>query len=56
MRSLVRWWDTHQLALYIGAIAVGAAIGLITPQAAPSLEHSIEPALMLLLFLSLIHI
>ncbi|KJL29583.1 Sodium Bile acid symporter family protein [Microbacterium oxydans] len=50
MRFVVRWWDTHQLALYIGAIAVGAAIGLIAPQTAPSLEHSIEPALMLLLF------
>ncbi|WP_269429884.1 arsenic resistance protein [Microbacterium oxydans] len=31
-------------------MAVGAAIGLIAPQTAPSLEHSIEPALMLLLF------
>lgn len=50
MRSVVRWWDTHQLALYIGAIAVGVTVGLITPQVAPSLEHSIEPALMLLLF------
>nr|WP_276549730.1 arsenic resistance protein [Brachybacterium muris] len=47
---MVSWWDAHQIALYLVAIAVGAAIGLAAPGIAPLLEHSIEPVLMLLLF------
>jgi len=50
MRRIVEWWDARQVPLYLVAITVGAAIGLVLPQTAPSLEHSIEPALMLLLF------
>ncbi|MCT1999413.1 arsenic resistance protein [Brachybacterium muris] len=50
MNRLVSWWDAHQIALYLVAIAVGAAIGLAAPGIAPLLEHSIEPVLMLLLF------
>lgn len=46
---LVEWWDRRQVTLFVAAIGVGAAAGLILPQTAPALEHSIEPVLMLLL-------
>ncbi|MFJ6113299.1 arsenic resistance protein [Agrococcus sediminis] len=47
---LVQAWDQHQVPIYLAAIAVGAAVGLISPSVAPTLEHAIEPVLMLLLF------
>jgi len=50
MRRIVEWWDARQVPLYLVAIAIGAVVGLVLPQTAPALEHSIEPALMLLLF------
>lgn len=50
MKRGVEWWDRQQIVLYLAAIAAGAAIGLAAPQLAPTLEHSIEPVLMLLLF------
>lgn len=43
-------WDRHQVLLYLAAIALGAAIGIVAPATAPTLEHAIEPVLMLLLF------
>ena len=48
--AAVRWWDKYQVTLYLLAIAVGGVVGLATPGLAPTLEHSIEPVLMLLLF------
>lgn len=48
--SIVERWDKHQIVLYLVAIALGGAVGLALPQIAPTLEHSIEPVLMLLLF------
>lgn len=47
---LVEAWDRHQVPLYLAAIAIGAAAGLLAPQLAPTLEYAIEPVLMLLLF------
>ena len=47
---LVSWWDTHQVSLYLGAIALGAVIGLLAPAVAPGLELAIAPVLALLLF------
>lgn len=46
----VRWADRHQIALYLAAIATGAALGLLAPVAAPVLERAINPVLALLLF------
>lgn len=46
----MRWWDGHQVALYIAAIVVGAAAGLSIPTAAPALEAATTPVLALLLF------
>ncbi len=48
--KVVEWWDKHQIMLYLVAIAAGGAVGLALPSLAPTLEHSIEPVLMLLLF------
>ena len=48
--AAVRWWDKYQVTLYLLAIAVGGVVGLAAPGLAPTLEHSIEPVLMLLLF------
>jgi arsenite transporter len=50
MNRIIGWWDDHQVLLYMAAIVVGAAVGLVAPQLAPALEHSIEPVLILLLF------
>lgn len=44
------WWDTHQVPLYLLAIAAGSVVGLIAPATAPSLERTINPVLALLLF------
>lgn len=41
MNRLVSWWDTHQITLYLAAIAAGATLGLAAPGLAPTLEHSI---------------
>lgn len=47
---MVSWWDTHQIALYLVAIAFGVIIGLLTPAIAPVLETATNPVLALLLF------
>lgn len=50
VHRITGWWDDHQVLLYMAAILIGAAVGLAAPQLAPTLEHSIEPVLILLLF------
>lgn len=50
MRRVVDAWDTHQIPLYVAAIALGAIVGLSAPELAPTLEHTIYPVLALLLF------
>jgi ACR3 family arsenite efflux pump ArsB len=50
MRRAVRWWDGHQVALYLGALVVGAAVGLTVPAVAPTLESATTPVLAVLLF------
>src|SRR5690625_4711649 len=50
MNAVVRWWDKRQITLYLVAIVAGLAVGLVAPQFAPTLEHSIGLVLMLLLF------
>lgn len=44
------WWDRHQVALYLLAIAVGAVFGLLVPTLARPLELAINPVLGLLLY------
>lgn len=50
LRSIVEWWDSYQIPLYLAAILLGALVGLAAPGAAPTLEHSINPVLATLLF------
>lgn len=47
---MISWWDDHQIALYLAAIALGAAVGLGAPVVAPSLETLTNPVLAALLF------
>lgn len=42
--------DEHQIGLYLVAIVVGGGVGFLAPSLAPALEHSINPALGLLLY------
>ncbi|WP_291046013.1 bile acid:sodium symporter [Herbiconiux sp.] len=49
MTALVARLERHQIAVYLTAIAVGGAVGLLLP-AAHQLEVAIEPVLALLLF------
>lgn len=50
VRGLGEWGERHQVALYLGAIALGAMVGLAFPSTAPVLEGAITPALGLLLY------
>lgn len=50
MRRIVAWWDQHQVVLYVTAIVLGAAFGLLAPGAAPVLTASTNPVLAILLF------
>lgn len=46
----VEWLERHQVALYLGALGVGALAGLVVPAVATPAEHAIHPALVLLLY------
>lgn len=50
MHTFVVWMERWQVALYLGAIVIGAAAGLLLPDTAPTLAATITPALGLLLF------
>ena len=50
MQRIVDWWDTHQVALYIAAIVLGGALGILAPGAAPTLSAATNPVLAVLLF------
>ncbi|MBJ7288992.1 bile acid:sodium symporter [Williamsia sp.] len=49
-RSVVATLERFQIAFYLLALAAGAAIGLAAPGAAPTLEHAINPVLIVLLY------
>lgn len=46
------WLERHQVALYVGAIATGALIGIAAPATAPVFEVALTPVLGLLLFVT----
>ena len=48
--SAVEWWDTHQIGLYLLALATGAAVGSAFPSSASAFEHAINPVLIVLLY------
>lgn len=47
---LSTWMDDHQVALYLGALSVGGAVGLSFPSVVSPAEGAINPALGLLLY------
>lgn len=55
-RGLVDRMDDHQVAIYLGAMAAGAALGLAAPDAGPGLEHAINPVLAALLFVTFLQV
>lgn len=50
MRAAVKWWEGHQVVLYVTAIGTGIVVGLTWPPVAPVLSRATNPALALLLF------
>ncbi|WP_405653858.1 arsenic resistance protein [Streptomyces sp. RK9] len=48
--------EDHQVAVYLSAMAVGAALGLAVPDAGPGLEHAINPVLAALLFVTFLQV
>jgi arsenite transporter len=50
MGSAVDWMERHQVALYLSALAVGAAVGLLVPGVAGPAQAAITPVLGLLLY------
>lgn len=50
MRAAVRWWDRHQVVLYLAAIAAGVGAGLLVPGIGRPLELAVTPVLGVLLY------
>ncbi|KXC07101.1 arsenic resistance protein [Microbacterium hominis] len=50
MRASVEWMERHQVLLYLAALALGAAVGLLIPAVAHPAELAINPVLGLLLY------
>lgn len=50
IRNLIMWMERQQIALYLAAILVGGAVGILAPGSAGTLEHAINPVLGLLLY------
>jgi ACR3 family arsenite transporter len=46
----------HQVAVYLGAIAAGAAIGRVAPGSGPGLSHAINPVLAALLYVTFLQV
>lgn len=52
MAQSVKWMERHQIALYLVALAVGTAAGLLFPALAHPAETAINPVLGLLLYVT----
>ncbi|UED87873.1 bile acid:sodium symporter [Streptomyces profundus] len=48
--------ERHQVAVYVGALAAGALVGLAAPGAGPGLEHAINPVLGALLYVTFLQV
>ncbi|UBU08563.1 bile acid:sodium symporter [Nonomuraea gerenzanensis] len=48
--------ERHQVAVYVGAIAAGAVVGLAAPGLGPVLEHAINPVLAALLYVTFLQV
>jgi ACR3 family arsenite efflux pump ArsB len=54
--GLVAWMDRRQVAVYLAALAGGAAVGLAAPGLGPGLEHAINPLLGALLYVTFLQV
>ena len=54
--GLVAWMERHQVAVYLGAMAVGAGIGLLAPALGTGLEQAINPVLGALLYVTFLQV
>ncbi len=50
MRATVEWMERAQIWLYLAALVIGAAAGLLVPAVAHPAQLAINPALGLLLY------
>ncbi|MGC5628834.1 bile acid:sodium symporter [Georgenia sp. Z1344] len=50
MRVVVEGMERHQVSLYLVALVLGAAVGLLVPGAAGAARHAVDPAIALLLY------
>lgn len=48
--------ERHQVAVYVAAMAAGAALGWAAPVTAPTLEHAINPVLAALLYVTFLQV
>ncbi|MBK1784873.1 arsenic resistance protein [Prauserella cavernicola] len=48
--------ERHQVAVYVGALLAGAAVGRLAPGAGPGLEHAINPVLAALLYVTFLQV
>ncbi|AWZ08584.1 MULTISPECIES: bile acid:sodium symporter [unclassified Streptomyces] len=55
-QGLVERMEDHQVAVYLGAMAVGAALGWAAPAVGPGLEHAINPVLGALLYVTFLQV
>lgn len=50
MRAIIEWMERHQILLYLAALMLGTAVGLLLPAVARPAELAIYPVLGLLLY------
>ncbi|MDT0300647.1 arsenic resistance protein [Streptomonospora wellingtoniae] len=55
-QGLVAGMERHQVAVYVGALAVGAAVGRAAPTAGGGLEHAVTPVLGALLYVTFLQV
>ncbi|MBT2468215.1 bile acid:sodium symporter [Streptomyces sp. ISL-66] len=55
-QGLVERMEQHQIAIYLGAMALGGLLGWAAPAAGPGLEHAINPVLGALLFVTFLQV
>lgn len=56
MRRLVAELERHQVAVYLGCVAVGAGVGWVAPGSSPGLGRAINPVLGILLYATFLQV
>ncbi|KAA8946859.1 arsenic resistance protein, partial [Mycobacterium sp.] len=55
-RPVAAWFERHQIVLYLGGLAAGAAVGLARPGAASAWQAAIYPVLAVLLYATFLQV